>query len=46
MTVRHAIMQVNYMVRIREVREEDVAARLWPAATAGGFRCRRPGPWH
>ena len=27
MTVRHAIMQVNYIVRVRDVREEDAAAR-------------------
>jgi hypothetical protein len=27
MTVRHAIMQVNYIVRIRDVREEDVVAQ-------------------
>lgn len=34
MTVRHAIMQVNYIVRIRDVREEDVVART----VAGGDR--------
>jgi A/G-specific adenine glycosylase len=34
MTVRHAIMQVNYIVRIHEVREEDVVART----VAGGDR--------
>ena len=34
MTVRHAIMQVNYIVRIRDVREEDVSART----VAGGER--------
>ena len=27
MTVRHAIMQVNYMVRIHDVRQEDLVAR-------------------
>jgi hypothetical protein len=27
MTVRHAIMQVNYIVRVRDVREADVTAR-------------------
>jgi A/G-specific adenine glycosylase len=32
LTVRHAIMQVNYIVRIYEVREEDVVART----VAGG----------
>jgi A/G-specific adenine glycosylase len=34
MTVRHAIMQVNYIVRICDVREEDVTART----VAGGER--------
>jgi A/G-specific adenine glycosylase len=34
MTVRHAIMQVNYIVRVREVREADVTART----IAGGDR--------
>jgi A/G-specific adenine glycosylase len=34
MTVRHAIMQVNYIVRIHDVREEDVTART----VAGGDR--------
>jgi A/G-specific adenine glycosylase len=34
MTVRHAIMQVNYIVRICDVREEDVSART----VAGGER--------
>jgi len=34
MTVRHAIMQVNYIVRIHDVREEDVVART----VAGGER--------
>jgi A/G-specific adenine glycosylase len=34
MTVRHAIMQVNYIVRIHEVREEDVVERT----VAGGGR--------
>jgi A/G-specific adenine glycosylase len=32
--VRHAIMQVNYHVRIRSILEEDVAE----LATAGGLR--------
>jgi A/G-specific adenine glycosylase len=27
MTVRHAIMQVNYMVRVHDVQQEDLAAR-------------------
>jgi A/G-specific adenine glycosylase len=30
MTVRHAIMQVNYIVRIHDVREDDVVARTVP----------------
>jgi hypothetical protein len=34
MTVRHAIMQVNYYVRIRTVFEDDVEA----VAAAGGER--------
>ncbi len=34
MTVRHAIMQVNYIVRIRDVREQDVIAQT----VAGGER--------
>jgi A/G-specific adenine glycosylase len=45
MTVRHAIMQVNYTVRIRDVPEDDVAAvtipggaRRWiPLSEAGGM---------
>jgi hypothetical protein len=34
MTVRHAIMQVNYIVRIHDVREEDLTAQT----VAGGER--------
>jgi hypothetical protein len=45
MTVRHAIMQVNYYVRVRTLREDEVdaltvpgGARLWvPLAQAGGM---------
>jgi hypothetical protein len=45
MTVRHAIMQVNYTVRIRDVPEDDVAPltvpggkRRWiPLSEAGGM---------
>jgi A/G-specific adenine glycosylase len=32
MKLRHAIMQVNYRVTIREVAEEQVAAETFPAA--------------
>ena len=41
MTVRHAIMNVNYVVRIRDVREEELAEL---AITAGGDRRWVPLP--
>ena len=52
MTVRHAIMQVNYYVRIRTVFEDDVDAmtvaggkRRWvPLGEAGGHGADRSGP--
>ena len=40
MTLRHAIMQVNYYVRIRTVFEDDVEAMTVPAASGTGFRSR------
>jgi hypothetical protein len=52
MTVRHAIMQVNYYVRIRTVFEDDAEAmtvaageRRWvPLGEAGRNGAHRPHP--
>jgi len=41
LTVRHAIMQVNYRVRIRAVSEGDIDAVTIPAASGAGFRWAR-----
>jgi len=45
LTVRHAIMQVNYRVRIRAVSEGDIDAVTIPAASGAGFRWARRREW-
>ena len=46
MTLRHAIMNVNYVVRIRDVREEDMAGAGRSGrrtALGAAARCGRHG---
>ena len=45
MTIRHAIMQVNYYVRIRTVFEDDMEASDRSVASGAGFRSARRRPW-
>ncbi len=45
MTLRHAIMQVNYYVRVRTVFEDDIESMTVAGGNGAGCRCAKQRGW-